>query len=237
MSSKFRVKLWGAFALFSRPEFSAERVSYDVITPSAAVGVLEAIHWKPAITWVIDRIHVLNPIRFDTLRRNEVGTRLPTDAARQAAAGKPTRLESFADEDRQQRASLLLRDVAYVVDAHFELTDRAGPGDNPGKHAEMMRRRLEKGQCVQQPCFGCREFPAFFEPFVGPDPTPPDALRGARDLGWMLHHIAYRNWRGPGAWDGPDLQAEPKFFRAQLVDGVMAVPRLAFGDPTAEGRR
>jgi CRISPR-associated protein Cas5d len=219
MGAGVRVRVWGDFALFSRPEFKAERVTYDVMTPSAARGILECIHWKPGIRWIVERIHVLKPIRHDTVRRNEVEKKLPYGVARQAAQGDATELVLFADEERQQRASLLLRNVHYVIDAHFEMTAHAGPEDNPGKHADMARRRLERGQCVQQPCFGCREFPAYFEP-VGSDATfdlPPE-LAGGHDLGWMLHDIDFA--------DG----ATPHFFRAELVDGVMEVPPLPFGE-------
>jgi CRISPR-associated protein Cas5d len=219
MSARFRVRVWGDFALFSRPEFKAERVSYEVMTPSAARGILECIHWKPAIRWVVDRIHVRKPIRVDTVRRNEVGKKLPYASARQGAQGKEADLVLFADEERQQRASLLLRNVKYVIDAHFEMTPNAGPEDNPGKHADMARRRIARGQCVQQPCFGCREFPAFFEP-VAPEARfdPPEGLAGTRDLGWMLHDIDFAR------------DATPHFFRAKLVDGVLTVPPLPFAE-------
>jgi CRISPR-associated protein Cas5d len=153
MSAGVRVRVWGDFALFSRPEFKAERVTYDVMTPSAARGILECIHWKPAIRWVVDRIHVLKPVQLDTVRRNEVGKKLPYQTARQAAQGNESELVLFIDDERQQRASLLLRNVEYVIDAHFEMTPAAGPEDNPGKHTDMARRRIARGQCVQQPCF------------------------------------------------------------------------------------
>lgn len=219
MTTGVRLRVWGDFALFSRPEFKAERVTYEVMTPSAARGILECIHWKPAIRWVVDCIRVLKPIRLDTVRRNEVGKKLPYTTARQAAQGKEADLVLFADEERQQRASLLLRNVEYVIDAHFEMTSEAGPEDNPGKHADMARRRIARGQCVQQPCFGCREFPAFFEP-VAPDTKfdPPAELVGPRKLGWMLHDIDFAH------------DATPHFFFAELVDGVMTVPRLPFGE-------
>jgi CRISPR-associated protein Cas5d len=220
MATGVRVKVWGDFALFSRPEFKAERVSYDVMTPSAAQGILEAIHWKPAIAWVINRIHVLNPVRFDSLRRNEVGGKLPYGTARQVTEGADVELALYVDEDRQQRASLMLRDVAYVIDAHFTMTGAAGPDDNPGKHADMARRRIARGQCMQQPCFGCREFPAFFEPVVE-DATisvHPE-LKGRRELGWMLHSIDFGDAAGP----------TPRFFRAELTDGVLEVPQRPFG--------
>jgi CRISPR-associated protein Cas5d len=219
MTTGVRLRVWGDFALFSRPEFKAERVTYEVMTPSAARGILDCIHWKPAIRWVVDSIQVLKPIRLDTVRRNEVGKKLPYATARRAAQGKEADLVLFADEERQQRASLLLRNVEYVIDAHFEMTSEAGPEDNPGKHADMARRRIARGQCVQQPCFGCREFPAFFEP-VAPDAKfdPPAELVVPRDLGWMLHDIDFAR------------DATPHFFFAKLVDGVLTVPPLPFGE-------
>jgi CRISPR-associated protein Cas5d len=218
MVAGVRLRVWGDFALFSRPEFKAERVTYDVMTPSAARGILECIHWKPAIRWVIDRIHVLNPIRHDTVRRNEVGKRLPYAMARQMAQGEEADMVLFADEEREQRASLLLRDVSYVIDAHFELTPEAGPMENAGKHADMAWRRIIRGQCVQQPCFGCREFPAYFEPVL-PEARfdPPPELVGRRDLGWILHDIDFAE------------NATPHFFRAELVDAVLTIPPLPFG--------
>jgi CRISPR-associated protein Cas5d len=219
MSTCFRVRVWGDFALFSRPEFKAERVTYDVMTPSAARGILDCIHWKPAIRWVVERIHVLKPIRLDTVRRNEVGKKLPYASARQAAQGSETELVLFVDDERQQRASLLLRNVEYVIDAHFEMTPAAGAEDNPGKHADMARRRAERGQCVQQPCLGCREFPAYFEPVaLTAKFDPPKGLAGSRDLGWMLQDIDFAN------------DSSPHFFRAELVDGVLEVPPLPFGE-------
>ena len=217
MSYGIRLHVWGERALFTRPEMKAERVSYDVITPSAARGLLEAIHWKPAIRWVIDTITVLKPIRFETIRRNEVGSRL--SARNVEAAMKAERTDGLVmcvDDDRQQRASTLLRDVGYVIEAHFTLTSRAGPGDSEGKHLEMFCRRARGGQTFHQPCFGTREFPASFE-LVEPDaaaPVPDPSLAGSRDLGWMLHDIDF------------DHDRTPHFFRAQMVDGRIAVPAL-----------
>jgi len=222
-----RVLVWGDYALFSRPEFKTERVSYDVLTPTAARGILDAIHYKPAILWVVDRIRVLRPIRYLNIRRNEVGSKLARRTAEQAMQGGES-MVLWADEDRQrqQRASLLLRDVAYVIEAHFEMTSRAGPDDSAAKHADMARRRIAKGQCAYQPCFGTREFPAYFAP--APDPGPdgqetvppiPDGLAGVRDLGWMLHSLEF----------APDGGATPRFFQARLQDGVLEVPRTPFG--------
>ncbi len=208
------LKVWGDFALFSRPEFAAERVSYEVMTPSAARGIVEAIHWKPAIRWVIDRIQVLNPIRFDTIRRNEVGSKLPYGSAKEAWLHGTVPGSQFADEDRQQRASLVLRNVAYVIEAHFTLKAKPGAGESEGKHLDMARRRIARGQCMQQPCFGCREFPAYFAPadtIGGPD-RPHVSLKGERKLGWMLHDIDFAH------------NNTPRFFPAMLTDGVLQVP-------------
>lgn len=225
MSAGVRVRVWGDFALFSRPEFKAERVTYDVMTPSAARGILECIHWKPAIRWVVDRIHVLKPIRLDTVRRNEVGKKLPYSSAREAARGGKAELFLLVDDERQQRASLLLRDVEYVIDAHFEMTPEAGPDDNPGKHTDMARRRIARGQCVQQPCFGCREFPAFFEAAApGARFNLPTELCGRRELGWMLHEIDFVH------------DSTPHFFKATLLNGVLEVPPVPFGQRGLESR-
>lgn len=209
---RVRLHVWGDRACFTRPEMKVERVSYDVMTPSAARGILEAILWKPAIRWVIDRIHVLKPIRFDSIRRNEVASKVPAAKARSAMrSGNLAGLALAVDEDRQQRAMLCLRDVAYGIEAHFEMTDRAGAEDNPGKHADMFRRRAEKGQCFHRPCLGVREFPADFELVDDfPSSTLPDGARD-RDLGWMLYDVDYADDR------------RSIFFRALMRAGVIDV--------------
>src|SRR4051812_31163228 len=159
MAYGIRLKVWGDHACFTRPEMKAERVSYDVMTPSAARGILEAIHWKPAIRWVVDRIHVLNEIRFQSIRRNEVGSKISVRNVKTAMSrGSLEGLHLLVDEDRQQRASTVLADVAYVIEAHFELTAKAGPDDTEGKHLDMFTRRATRGQCFHQPCLGTREF-------------------------------------------------------------------------------
>jgi CRISPR-associated protein Cas5d len=193
-----------------------ERVSYDVLTPSAARGILEAIHWKPAIAWVIDRIHVLSPIRFQSIRRNEVAHRVPVANVRKAMrAGAVQDLRQVVEDERQrqQRAATLLYKVDYLIEAHFELTAKAGPDDNPGKHREMFRRRAAAGQCFHQPCLGTREFPADFE--LIEDGLPESGLpadQRDRDLGWMLLDIDHERDR------------TPRFFRAVLRGGVLTVP-------------
>lgn len=216
MTYGVKLHVWGERACFTRPEMKAERVSYDTITPSAARGVLESIHWKPAIVWRIDKIHVLKPIRFQSIRRNEVGGKISVKNVKSAMkAGDVGKLRMLADQDRQQRASTLLVDVAYVIEAHFEMTDKAGPEDNPTKHHEMFIRRAKAGQCFQQPYLGCREFPAAFEPVEDAPPEsrlPPD--QRDRDLGWMLLDIDH------------DDDRTPRFFRAVMENGVVTVPPL-----------
>lgn len=217
-----RLKVSGEHACFTRPEMKVERVSYDVMTPSAARGVLEAIHWKPAIRWVIDAIHVLEPIRFQSIRRNEVGHKAPAGKIRTAMnRGTLDGLALIVDEDRQQRASTVLVKPAYVIEAHFELTPKAGGEDSEGKHLDMFNRRAARGQCFHQPCLGTREFAARFN-LLSPDaPLPQPTERSAslgfgepRDLGFMLWDIDHE------APDRPSM-----FFRAILDEGVVRVPQ------------
>lgn len=202
-----RLRVWGEYACFTRPEMKVERVSYDVMTPSAARGVIEAIYWKPEITWVIDRIHVLSPIRFTNLRRNEVDSKIPASKARQAMNAGTGQLGIFIEPSRQQRAATILRDVEYVIEAHFELR---GGDDPPEKHFQMFKRRAGKGQYFHHPYLGCREFPADFE-WVDADEEL-ETLPITRDLGWMLHDIDFEN------------DMTPRFFPAKLEDGVLEVP-------------
>ena len=163
MSYGVRLHVWGEYACFTRPEMKVERVSYDVMTPSAARGILEAVHWKPAIRWVIDRIHVLKPIRFENLRRNELGGKIPANVRKAMRAGSTVGLHTLIEDDRQQRAATVLRDVGYIIDAHFVLTDAARVDDTEAKHLAMFNRRAARGQCFHRPCLGTREFAADFE--------------------------------------------------------------------------
>lgn len=226
MSYGVKLHVWGERACFTRPEMKVERVSYDVMTPSAARGILEAIHWKPAIRWIVDAIHVLKPIRFQSIRRNEVGSRIPAGAVRKAMkAGAVHDLRMDAAENRQQRAATVLVDVAYVIEAHFILTDRAGEDDTPAKHLSMFNRRAAEGQCFHQPCFGTREFPAHFALLEG-DP-PPSALSKddlGRDLGWMLLDIEHERESRIGNQHCCTPNCTPLFFRAGLQKGVLTVP-------------
>ncbi|UTH76821.1 type I-C CRISPR-associated protein Cas5c [Chromobacterium sp. IIBBL 290-4] len=215
MSYGIRIHVWGERACFTRPEMKVERVSYDVITPSAARGILEAVHWKPAIRWVVDRIGVLKPIRFESIRRNEVGGKLSAaSVAKAMKAGRIDGLAMLVDDDRQQRAATVLRDVGYVIEAHFELTGKAGADDSEGKHLDIFKRRARKGQHFHAPCLGTREFAASLELVDDGEagPQPDASLAGARDLGWMLHDIDF------------DDGMTPRFFRAEMLDGWIAVP-------------
>lgn len=208
------VEVWGDYACFSRAEFKTERVSYDVMTPSAARGLLEAIFWHPGMKWVIDRIYICAPIRFTNVRRNEVKDTISWKKAKSAMEHRED-LYLTTPESIQQRAAMVLRDVHYVIEAHFDMTQRASPTDNRGKFQDIMRRRLEKGQFYHQPCFGVREFPANFKPCKEIPPCPKE-LRGEKDLGWMLLDMDYS--------DPKDIK--PCFFRATLRDGVMDVPPI-----------
>ncbi len=211
MARGIRLHVWGEYALFTRPEMKAERVSYDVMTPSAARGVIEAIYWKPEIRWIIDRIHVLKPISLSNIRRNEVGCKIPAGTARKAMKSGSGSLGLMIEPERQQRSSLVLRDVGYVIEAHFETRT---PGENTAKHFDQFCRRARRGQCFHRPYLGCREFDASFVLVEGDLPVSMLAgtEAGTRDLGFMLHDIDFA--------DGMTA----RFFRAQMTDGVIEVP-------------
>ena len=212
MSHGIRLLVSGDYACFTRPEMKVERVSYDVMTPSAARGILEAIHWKPSIRWIVEEIHVLKPIRFQSIRRNEVGAKAPTGKIKQAMnAGSLEGLGLVIEENRQQRAATVLADVAYVIAARFELTPKADASENAGKHLDIFNRRVRKGQCFHQPALGTREFVARFD-LVEPDEPAPAAIDETRDLGFMLWDIDH-------AGDRSSL-----FFRAKLDKGIVKVP-------------
>ncbi len=208
-----KVEVWGDYACFSRPEMKVERVSYDVMTPSAARGLIEAIYWHPGMKWVIDRIHVCAPIRFTNVRRNEIKDTVKASTMKKLMEGGTGKAWIATPESIQQRAAMILRDVRYVIEAHFEMTDKAAPTDNPGKFQDIVNRRLERGQFYHQPCFGVREFPAHFQK-CEQIPHCPDELKGTKDLGWMLLDLDYS--------DPEDIR--PRFFRAVLEDGVLTVP-------------
>lgn len=237
MNYGIHLKVLGDYALFSRPEMKVERVSYDVMTPSAARGILEAIYWKPQIRWIIDEIQVLNPIRFTNIRRNELGSKIPVKGGTgvNAAMSNPEIRPSVdVAADRQQRASLLLKDVAYLIKAHVRILDarlekNEAPLSEPeavGKHLDMFKRRARKGQAFHQPYFGCREFPVRFTLIEeeGDLPVPDASFAGERDLGFMLHDIEFEQDRGTKKVKS----TTPHFFRATMTDGIIKVPQLPF---------
>ncbi|MDR3638622.1 MAG: type I-C CRISPR-associated protein Cas5c [Isosphaeraceae bacterium] len=203
--------VWGDYACFTRAEMKVERVSYDALTPSAARGIVEAIYWKPEIRWRITRIHVLKPIRFTSLRRNEVGCKIPAGTAAAVMKNGRGRLGLYVEEERQQRAATLLRDVAYVIEAHFDIVSGE---NNVGKHLDQFNRRARGGRCYMRPYLGCREFPCDFALMDDGQPLPKvhDDLLREIDLGYMLHDIDFSHGM------------TPRFFHARLINGVMEVP-------------
>ena len=213
MAKGVRVKVWGDYALFSRPEMKVERCSYDVITPSAARGILEAIYWHPGMKWIIDRIYVNKPIQFTSVRRNEVKSKVSANNVLPVYNGSNKQLYISTKSDIVQRASLLLRDVEYVIDAHFEMTEEANSSDNPGKFKDIMKRRLKRGECYHTPYCGCREFPVKFCDWEDEEIHTAYESEEERDLGFMLYDMDYS--------DPEDIQ--PMFFRAVMHRGVIEV--------------
>lgn len=225
MPRTYCLEVTGDFACFTRPEMKVERVSYDVITPSAARAVFEAILWKPTIRWVPTKIEVLAPIRWVSVRRNEVGSK---------ASVSNHGIYVDEPEFRQQRAGLFLRDVKYRLYAHFEMTGRDHHAnyphlDNvvqdveeeplhrqpntPEKFLNMFERRARKGQCINQPYLGCREFACDFR-LIEKTANESAQINETRELGWMLYDMDYSNPSDP----------MPRFFNAQMTKGVIEIP-------------
>lgn len=209
-----RIDVRGDYACFTRPEMKVERVSYDVMTPSAARGILEAIFWHPGLVWIIDRIYVCNPIKFTNIRRNEVKSVCVASKAKSVMQHGKGELFISSSQDIQQRAAMILRDVHYVIEAHFDMTANAAPSDNPGKFQDTIKRRLRRGQCYHTPYFGCREFPVQFS-MCEEIPSCPPELNGKLDLGYMLWDMDYSNKNC----------IKPLFFHAELNNGMLTVPQ------------
>ena len=207
------LELTGRWACFTRPEMKVERVSYDVMTPSAARACFEAILWKPVIRWHVRRIEVLEPIRWINLRRNEVASVVSTRNVETAMKNGTGDLALYIEDDRQQRAGLFLRDVAYRVHADLEFLPERDPDASPAKYHEMFERRAGKGQCVNQPYLGCREFAAAFRLVADPAAERPP-IAETRDLGFMLHDLDFAKPNDP----------RPRFFRARMENGAITVP-------------
>lgn len=212
---EYGLEVWGDLACFTRPEMKVERVSYEVITPSAARNIFQAIFWKPAIQWQITRIEVLNPIKWFSIRRNEVGA---------LGAGKPTAQPIIATEKRQQKNTLMLRDVRYRIYARMvyiapgkrkgENVHPAGDDENPGKYQAMFERRAGKGQCFNMPYLGTRECSAYFELLADGAKGGPDLLQENRDFGYMLYDMDYTDKN----------RIEAMFYHAKMENGVIEVP-------------
>lgn len=207
MDTGVKVEAWGAYALFTRPEMKLERVSYDMMTPSAARGILESVYWHPGMRWVVDKIHVLSPVRFVGIERNEVKSKASSANAWAAMQGDKRKLSLVASKDRTQKTSLFLKDVHYVIEAHFELTPKRAPSDNERKFMAIFTRRLAKGQCYSQPYFGCRECTAFVRPWPDGKEIPKGV---SRDLGVMLYDMDYSKESIPSL-----------FFHAKLEEGTL----------------
>lgn len=211
MGMGVKVRVWGDYALFTRPEMKVERCSYDVITPSAARGILEAIYWHPGMRWIVDKIYVKNPIQFTSVRRNEVKSKILASNVLQAYNGGDKPLYISSKAEIVQRASILLTKVEYVIQAHFEMTEQANATDNPGKFKDIIMRRLRRGECYHMPYFGCREFPANFALYEEKDVNTAYDNVEEKNLGFMLFDMDYT--------DKQDIR--PMFFRAVMRYGVL----------------
>ena len=208
-----RIRFWGDYAAFNRPELSVERYSYDVMTPSAARGMMDAVYFHPGIFWYIRRIYVERPIRFTNIRRNEVTKKILASDVYAAARGADKSIYINRREAIGQRAATVLRDVSYVVEANFTLVPgKMNPGDSEEKFYAIFCNRARRGRCFTQPYFGCREFPASFA-LVTEDTLPPQPIAESRDLGVMLYDMDYSD----------PQNIKPTFFHAEMVDGVVEI--------------
>jgi len=215
MGYGFKLEIFGEYALFTRPEFKVERVSYDVITPSAARGLIESIYYKPAIRWVIDKIHIYNEPEFTNIRRNEVKSKASDFDAKKLMKGSDSGKGYIATtHDIQQRASMILKNVRYVIEAHFEVTKRMGQDETIEKHYNIALRRMRKGQFYHMPYMGCREFPANFK--LIEDDIEKSTLKGEKDLGFMLYDMDYSNLD----------QIQPMFYRAIMKEGIIDLTNI-----------
>lgn len=210
MGHGVKVRIWGDYALFTRPEMKVERCSYDMITPSAARGIMEAIYWHPGLAWMIDKIYVKKPIQFTSVRRNEIKSKISAANVLNVINGGNKPLYLSARDEIAQRASIILKEVEYVIEAHFEMTEEANESDNPGKFKDIIMRRLRRGECYFMPYMGCREFPAHFA-LCGDEEIETAYMGQEKDLGYMLFDFDYS--------DKEDIQ--PMFFRAVLKNGVL----------------
>ena len=236
MSYGFKMIVEGDYALFTRPESKVERVSYDVPTPSALEGLIKSVYWKPAVRYRIQRIIVFNPIRFMNVRRNEVKSKVLLSKVKSQMKGDNSP-EIFTAEERSQRSSMVLRDVKYGIEFCFELTHLRSENDDEGekKHYNIMKRRLEKGQCFRQPCLGMREFAVNRIELV--EDFDYDAisseLKGVTDLGYMLYRMQFKDGGKPvnGDWENPRFSdtADAVFYHPYMIDGIIDVGKYMEG--------
>ena len=239
MSRGFKIVAEGDYALFTRPEMKLERVSYDVPPPGALEGMLKSVYWKPAIKYVIDRIIVFHPIEFVNIRRNEVKEKVSYQAVKSQMNHKGGDPSVITSEDRTQRAAMLLRDVKYGIEFHFELTGNRSEKDDESekKHYNIIRRRLEKGQHFRTPCFGCAEFPVKKLTLVGEFDLSEidDAIlaMGDCDLGFMSYRVAFEDNGQPinGDWEHPEFsdRATTEYYRPHMIGGVIDVAKYREG--------
>lgn len=239
MSYGFKIIVEGDYALFTRPEFKVERVSYDVPTPGALEGMLKSIYWKPAIKYVIDKIIVYNKIDFDNIRRNEVEEKISLKKIRSQMNKKPADPSIYTAECRSQRASMLLKNVKYGIEFHFELTSQKCERENDAakKHYNILKRRLEKGQQFRTPCLGCSEFPVkkitLVDDFNYADIAAEITALGDVDLGFMTYKVQFKDGGVPlnNDWDNPKFsdQATTAYYRPHMVRGIIDVAQYREG--------
>lgn len=220
MGYGFKIKVSGDFALFSRPEMKVERVSYDVPTPSAMVGLLSNIYWHPGVVYIIDKIYVYNDINFINIRRNEVNDKLSFQDVKSQFSGKKDDISIYTKENISQRASLILKDVSYGIEGHFILSNEKNEDMDEKKCYNILLRRLKKGQNFNQPCLGCREFPAKVE-YVSE--LEESSIVGDIDLGFMLYDLQYKKDKNGKSTDS----ANPRFYRPHMVNGIIDVEKYA----------
>ncbi len=229
----FKIMVSGDYACFTRPELKVERVSYDVPTPGALEGLIKSVFWKPAIRYVIDKIVVFKPIKFVNIRRNEVKDKIVLSAVKSAMKGKGGEPEIYTKESINQRGGMVLRDVLYGIEFHFEMTGLRSEreDESEAKYSAILRRRLENGQCFRQPVLGCREFSVREIKLVDEFPfgDVDESLMGDRDLGFMLYRMEFEDGGRPlnGDWNVPQFSdsAKPGFYRPHMVDGVIDVAK------------
>ena len=222
MANSYCLEVCGDFACFTRPEMKVERVSYEVITPSAARAIFEAIFWKPAIQWRITQIEVINPVNWISVRRNEVGKVFSGPSVKQLNGGNALAMGLIIEDERQQRSALFLREVKYRIFADLIFDQSKDPESKYAKYAEMFERRAKKGQCFNQPYLGCREFTCSFRMIEG-SKNEPKPISDSRELGWMLYDMDYTKKENP----------TPRFFKAEMKNGVVEVP--AWNSPEVRG--